>query len=189
MLWAHSAGEICLKFLDESGFCLWSPVSYTYSPIGQQKLLQQTKRRGRRLSTLGLYSVGVSFEYGLKLGSFNRDSYLKLINWQAEKARERLITTGKITVVVQDNHPIHTSLQVRSSVQQWEELGLYLFDLPKYSSQMNLIESEWHQLKTHEISGRIFADEYDLSLAVIHGVEARAQRGQYAAERFLFNSA
>ncbi|WP_250126795.1 hypothetical protein [Chroococcidiopsis sp. CCMEE 29] len=62
LLWAHAAGEICLKFLDESGFCLWSPVSYTYSPVGQQKVLQQTTRRGRRLNILGLYSVGVSFE-------------------------------------------------------------------------------------------------------------------------------
>jgi len=27
LFWAHSAGEIRLKFLDESGFSLWSPVS------------------------------------------------------------------------------------------------------------------------------------------------------------------
>lgn len=66
---------------------------------------------------------------------------------------------------------------------------MYLFQLPKYSSQMNLIESEWHQLKTHELVGRIFEDEYELALAVIDGVETRAQRGKYETERFLFNSA
>ncbi len=44
-------------------------------------------------------------------------------------------------------------------------------------------------LKTHELAGRIFEDEYDLAIAVIDGVEARAQRGEYSAERFLFNSA
>lgn len=43
-------------------------------------MLQQTTRRGRRLSILGLYSIGVGFEYGLKLGSFNRDSSLKLMH-------------------------------------------------------------------------------------------------------------
>lgn len=101
--------EICLKFLDESGFCLWSPVSYTYSRIGQQKVLTQTKKRGRRLSILGLSSLGISFEYGLKLGSFNSDSYLKLMEWQAQQAQLRLATTGQITVIVQDNHPIHLS--------------------------------------------------------------------------------
>lgn len=40
-------------------------------------------------------------------------------------------------------------------------LGLYLFFLPQYSSEMNLIEAQWHQLKTHEIAGRIFDNEYD----------------------------
>jgi len=30
---------------------------------------------------------------------------------------------------------------------------------------MNRIEEEWHQLKTHEIAGRMF--EYDLAIAVI----------------------
>jgi hypothetical protein len=59
---------------------LWSPVSYTYSPVGQQKVYNRRRLRGRRLNILGLYSVGVSFEYGLKLGSFNRDSYLKLMH-------------------------------------------------------------------------------------------------------------
>ena len=175
--------------MDESGFCLWSPVSYTYARIGTQKIFEQTKRRGKRLSILGLQTLNASFEYGLKLGSFNKDSYIKLLDWQAKQAAQRLANTGQITVVVQDNHPIHTSKAAKSRWSQWQEQGLYLFQLPKYSSQMNPIETEWHQLKTHELVGRIFEDEYELALAVIDGVEARAQRGKYDTERFLFNSA
>lgn len=38
-------------------------------------------------------------------------------------------------------------------------------------------------------AGRIFEDEYELAIAVIEEVEARAQQGQYDTERFLFNSA
>lgn len=189
LLWAHSAGEIGLKFLDESGFCLWSPVSYSYARVGTQKVLEQTKRRGRRLNILGLHSVGVSFEYGLKLGSFKGDTYIKLLDWQAKLAAKTLAATGKITVIVQDNHPIHRSQAVVARWPEWQEQGLFFFQLPKYSSQMNLIETEWHQLKTHELAGRIFEDEYDLAVAVIEGVEARAHKGQYATERFLFNSA
>jgi hypothetical protein len=157
--------------------------------VGQQKPLPQTQKRGRRLSILGLYSLGVSFESGLKLGSFNRESYLKLMHWQAQQAARRQAATGMMAVVVQDNHPIHTTQQVCQAKQEWEQQGLYLFQLPKYSSQMNLIEPEWHQLKTHELAGQMFDDEYDLALAVIEGVEARARRGRYASERFLFNSA
>lgn len=177
-----------MKFLDEAGFSQWSPVSYSYAQVGSQKVLEQTKRRGRRLSILGLLWVGISFEYGLKLGSFNQESYLKLMEWQAKEAAERLAMTGQITVIVQDNHPIHTSKRVKEYWCNWQEQGLYLFQLPKYSSQMNLIEAEWHQLKTHELAGRMFEDEYDLALAVITGVEARSQCGQYSTERFRFNS-
>jgi len=178
-----------LKFLDESGFSQWSPVSYSYAQVGSQKVLEQTKKRGRRLSILGLLEKGISFEYGLKLGSFHRESYLKLMKWQAKEAAERLETAGQITVIVQDNHPIHVSQEIKKYWNEWQEKGLYLFQLPKYSSQMNLIETEWHQLKTHELAGRMFEDEYDLALAVIKGVEARAEKGGYRVERFIFNSA
>jgi putative transposase len=40
---AAEEGEINLKYLDESGFCLWSPVSYSYSLKGEQKRMEQKK--------------------------------------------------------------------------------------------------------------------------------------------------
>ena len=67
---AAALGEIELKYLDESGFCMWSPVSYTYFPRGQQKSLEQTRRRGRRLRILGLMQPLISFVYGLVIGAF-----------------------------------------------------------------------------------------------------------------------
>jgi hypothetical protein len=30
-----------------------------------------------------------------------------------------------------------------------------------YSSKMNFVETQWHQIKTHELAGHIFEDEYD----------------------------
>ena len=83
------------------------------------------------------------------------------MNWQADKAAKRLAKTGQITVIVQDNHPIHKSKEVRQHWNRWQEKGLYIFHLPTYSSEMNLIETEWHQVKTHELAGKIFEDEYD----------------------------
>ena len=83
---AAAAGEIELKYLDESGFCMWSPVSYTYFPRGQQKRLEQTRRRGRRLSILGLIQPLISFAYGLVIGSFTSKSYTKMMEQQAQLA-------------------------------------------------------------------------------------------------------
>ena len=63
---AAQMGQIVLKYLDESGFSLWSPVSYSYSRIGEQKRLEQTEKRwGRRISILGLWQPGEHFEYAL----------------------------------------------------------------------------------------------------------------------------
>ncbi len=185
---AQAQGLICLKYLDESGFCLWSPVSYSYVKKGEQKCLEQTRRRGRRLSILALWSPLSSFEYGLALGSFTSESYIKMMDWEAEQAQARLVETGRLTVVVQDNGSLHTSQQVQAKWSQWQDKGLYLFFLPKYCSQMNLIEPEWHQLKAHELAGQMFEDEYDLALAVIKGVEERGKRGGYSTLRFKFNS-
>ena len=64
-------------------------------------------------------------------------TYVKLLAWQAEKAAQLLAETGQITVIVQDNHPIHTSKKAREHWSAWQEKGLFLFQLPKYSSQMN----------------------------------------------------
>ena len=72
---------------------------------------------------------------------------------------------------------------------RWQEHGLYIFFLTLYCSEMNLIECEWHQLKSHEISGQIFDNEYDLALAIISGMNSRSSDGDYAIKRFIFNCA
>lgn len=187
---AALAGDIDLKYLDEAGFCLWSPVSYTYSPIGKQKCLEQSRKRyGSRISILGLWQAGESFEYGLVQGGFKGKSYLKIMDWVAIKAASKLKETGKLTVIVQDNSPIHKSLEVRASWSRWAKQGLLLFFLPPYCSDMNDIETQWHQLKSHEIAGRMFDNEYDLAMTVIRGMKNRSERDNYYSERFIFNSA
>ncbi len=187
---AASEGIIELKYLDEAGFCLWSPVSYSYSQIGQQKLMEQTRKRyGSRISILGLWQVGESFEYGLAQGGFKGKSYIKIMDWVAQKAASLFQETGRLTVIVQDNSPIHKSREVRQHWQRWSEQGLLLFFLPAYCSDMNEIETQWHQLKTHEIAGQIFDNEYDLAMTVIQGMENRSEIGNYQLERFIFNSA
>lgn len=185
---AAAVGEIDLFYLDESGFSLWSPVSYSYFFRGQQKRLEQTNRRGRRLSILGLVQPLVTFVYGLVIGSFTSESYIKMMDEQARFAAQELAKTGRIRVIVQDNGPIHTSTQVQQKWSEWEAQGLYLFFLPKYCSEMNPIESEWHQLKSHELAGQMFEDELDLAYAVMDGLEARSRVEGRTTERFKFQS-
>ena len=176
-----------LKYLDEAGFCLWSPVSYSYVKKGEQKEIKQTKKRGRRVSILGIFSQGESFDYGLKLGSFKNETYIKMLDWQAEKAEKDFQETGKITVIILDNYAVHKSKEVKKHEKKWQKKGLEFFFISAYSPELNLIETEWHQLKTHQLAGRMFEDEYDLAMAVIEGIENRQLKNHCTCERFRFN--
>lgn len=146
---------------------------------------------------MGVWQQEQSFDYILVQGSFNKERYVKVINQIAEKSQQTLQETGRITVIVQDNGSPHTSHLAREHWLQWQAQGLYLFFLPPSSSEMNLYafggakpyEAQWHQLKTHEIAGRIFDNEYDLANAIIEGMENRSQQGGWTLERLTFKSA
>lgn len=186
--WAAGAGEICLKYLDESGFSLWPSPIYTWGKRGKQKRIEQPKKKGKRLNICGLLEVGKSFEYGLALTSFNSESYIKLMDWQASLAQERLEKTGKLTVVVQDQGSIHRSKTTKNNYETWEKQGLFIFLLPSYSPELNLIETEWQRLKEDELAGSTFEDEYDLIKAVIVAIESRQKSRGLKVERFKFPS-
>ena len=179
-------GLIKLKYADESGFCLWSPVSYTYAKKGKQKEIKQSKKRGKRISILGFFEKDKSFDYGLKQGGFKSKNYIKMINWQAEKAEANFKKTGQITVIILDNCKIHKSKEVQKYEEYWRKKGLEFFFISAYSPELNIIEVEWHQIKDHELCGRMFDDEYDLAMAVIAGVEKRQLDKNLIIERFRF---
>jgi putative transposase len=181
---AAATGEIDLKYLDESGFCAWSEPGYTYYFRGKQKCLEQSKRRGRRLSIIGFLQHEISFVYGLVIGGVSRKSYIQMMDLEAVEAA----LTGRIRVIVQDNSPIHRCHEVQKLWSKWESQGLYIFFLPKYCSQMNPIELEWQHLKKDELAGKMFDDELELAYAVIDGVQARGEKGNYSTQRVRFNS-
>ena len=150
--------------------------------------MEQTSRRGKRISILGLLQPLVSFIYGLVVGSFDGDRYIKMMDEQAHQAKQAFELMGRLRVIVQDNGPVHTCNQVKAKWAEWESCGLYVFFLPKYCSELNPIETEWHQLKTHELRGQMFEHELDLADAVMDAIDARTQAAGYQAERFRFPS-
>lgn len=164
-------------------------MSYSYSRIKEQKRLEQVPRRGNRISILGLWQPGEHFDYALAQGGFDGESYIKVMDWVAQKAAITLKQTGRLTVIVQDNGSLHKRDIVQRQWQYWQAQGLFMFFLPPYCSDMNRIEDQWHQLKAHELVGQMFEDEYDLSMAVIKGMQTRSEKGEYSLERFKFKSA
>ncbi len=177
-------GEIRLKYLDESGFSLWSPASYSYIRVGEQKKIRQSKKRGKRLNVLGIYEAGQSFNYAAALGSIKKESLIKILDKEALEAAEVGRQMGAETVIVLDNYSLHKSHQVRAKEKEWSAQGLYLFFLPTYSPELNLIEGEWHQIKSHEIAGRMFEDEYELVQAVKESLRARSEKAGLRLQHF-----
>lgn len=163
-------------------------MSYSWSLVGTQKRQEQTPRHGRRVNIIGVWEPNCSFTYGLVVGSITSATYIRFMDEQANHAQRLLKRTGKITVIAQDNARIHTSQAVQQRITDWQSKGLYLFYLPRYSSELNLIEGEWHQIKAHQIRGRMFEDEYDLAIGVIAGVQARGEATGCKVKRFRFNS-
>jgi len=53
---------------------------------GWAKCLEQTKRRGRRLSITS--STLISFVYGLVIGGVNRKSYIQIMEVEAQEAEK-----------------------------------------------------------------------------------------------------
>ncbi|MGG6297915.1 IS630 family transposase [Leptolyngbya sp. AN02str] len=185
---AAREGHLKLKDLDESGFDCWSPVSYSWSFAGTQKRQEQTPRHGRRVNIIGVWEPHCKFAYGLVVGSITSATYIRFMNAQAKQAQRLLKRTGKMTVIVQDDAPIHTSQAVQQQIREWQKQGLYLFYLPRYSSELNPIEGEWHQVKAHQIRGRMFEDEYELAMGVIAGLQSRGEQTGCQVKRFRFNS-
>lgn len=135
---------------------------------------------------MGVWEPDCSFTYGLVVGSITSATYIRFIDEQAKQAQRLLKRTGKITVIAQDNARIHTSRAVQRRIALWQAKGLYLFYLPRYSSELNPIEGEWHQIKAHQIRGRMFEDEYDLAMAVIASVQSRGETTGCRVNRFGF---
>ena len=175
---AAAAGDIDLLYLDESGCCQWSAVSYSYYFRGEQKRQEQTHKRGRRLSILGLWQPFATFIYGLIFGSMKSENYIAMMDVQARVAQQ----TGRVRVIVQDNGSIHKSKVTQQKWAEWEAYGLYMFFLPAYCSEMNPIEGEWQHLKRDELRGQMFESEAELAYHVVEGVEHRAEVHGHTAQ-------
>lgn len=55
--------------------------------------------------------------------------------------------TVKKTIVILDNSPIHKSKKFMAKIEEWKEKDLWIYFLPPYSPELNLIEILWRRIK------------------------------------------
>lgn len=132
-------GEQDLYYFDEAGFSLTPSVPYGWQPIGER--LEIPSSRSRQLNVLGFLDYqGNGFDPYLVEGGVDADTVIACMDSFCDKL------TRPTTVVI-DNAPVHTSGLFQSMIPGWEQRNLYLWFLPPYSPELNLIEILWKKIK------------------------------------------
>ena len=139
----ETSGYIDLYFGDESHFGLTPNVPYAWQTKENPILLPVAK--GKFLNVVGLMNRKSKLFFEVLESTFNTDKLICFMdNFVAQ--------TVKKTVVILDNSPIHRSNKFKAKIAEWEEQDVYIFFLPPYSPELNLIEILWRRIKYHWLS-------------------------------------
>jgi transposase len=130
--------EIELFYFDESGFCLESSIPYAYQFPGEALELPSSK--SARLNVLGFLSPDMLFHSFVFECSVNSDVVIACFDYLSERITQE-------TWVIIDNAPMHTSDAFEDALAHWEAKGLFVYRLPAYSPELNLIEMLWRFIK------------------------------------------
>jgi transposase len=131
-------GELDLYYLDEAGFCLIPGIPYAWQPIGETLGIQS--QRSQRLNVLGLMTRSNQLETYVSQQSITSEVVIACIDAFFPAVNKR-------TVIVMDQASIHTSDALQDKLEDWQQRQIEIFQLPRYSPQLNLIEILWRFIK------------------------------------------
>lgn len=150
----HRAGEIDLRFFDESGFDLTPSVPYAWQEQGNTIVLPSS--RSSRISVLGLMNIDSQLESYVFNCSITADIAAACIDEFAN-------TITKPTYIILDNAPIHTALLFQDRMEEWESKNIFMKFIPPYSPELNLIEILWNFIKYKWLSLDAYKTLVDLN--------------------------
>ncbi len=174
-----------LKYLDESGFCLCLPPTYTWTSKGRAHQHRVRTRWGSkgRINLIGTLRVEGEakklLEYEMLEGRCRTKEVVDYLNVLATKAEEE----AKPCVVVLDNAPFHRAGVLQAERARWGSQGLRLYYLPAYCPHLNPIEGVWKRLKGFLMPRRFYDTRAELKEAVLSAlrllgaVEVHSQLG------------
>jgi transposase len=131
-------GEIDLRYLDESGFCLTPYMSYAWQEQGS--VLSLPSQRSPRLNVVGLMNRDNQLDAYVFECSINSSVIIACIDEFAQSCTQA-------TVIVMDQASVHTSQDFYNKLEDWQQQNIEIFWLPPYSPELNLIEILWRFMK------------------------------------------
>jgi transposase len=113
-------------------------IPYAWQPEGET--IEIPAGKGQRLNVLGFFNTDNDLTPFCVEGRVTSDLVIGCFDLFCE-------TILRKTVVIMDNAPIHTSQAFQDKIPLWEQKGLFLYFLPGYSPELNLIEILWRFIK------------------------------------------
>ena len=138
LLWLEKQGFTKIYYGDESGFSLVPCIPYGWQEKGNPICIVPVK--GKRLNAFGLFTRNNEIEIYTSEQSINSDLTIAFIDDFCERMQDP-------SIIVLDNATIHHSDMFKQKIEEWEESGLFIFYLPRYSPHLNLIETLWRKIK------------------------------------------
>jgi transposase len=169
-------GEFDLFYFDATGFTLQPCVPYAWQNIGKDGTLGIPSSNSKRINLLGFLNPATHeltcFE---RIGKVNSDIFIDVVDAFCDNIRNPV-------VVVLDNASIHTSKSVEAKIEEWDKRGVTLYNLPRYSPELNTIEIVWRKIKYEWVPNlaytsiealdsaisnivRLFGSEYDVQFS------------------------
>jgi len=131
-------GEIDLRYMDETGFCLTPYLPYAWQEKGEEIKIRTSA--SKRLNAIGFMNRKNDLDVYIFECKINSEVVIACIDKFCENITKK-------TVVVIDNAPTHTSNIFYEKIEEWKQKNLEFFFLPTYSPQLNLIEILWRFIK------------------------------------------
>lgn len=91
------------------------------------------------------------------------------------------------TVIVLDNASIHTAGIIKARLQVWQERGLFIFYLPRYSPHLNIAEVLWRKLKYEWLSPLDYVSKENLFYTVRQALSAVGTSLRIGFSRFNYS--
>lgn len=139
---AEETGEFEIRYGDEAGFALGTVVPYAWQPVGKTTIELPDKDDSPRLNAFGIFSRENELYPVVFEGTLTSEIVIACID-------EYSLRLTKLTLLVIDGASIHTSEEFERRLEVWEERGLFIYLLPAYSPELNLIEILWRMIKYH----------------------------------------
>jgi transposase len=130
--------QIDLYNADEVAVCLEPCVPYGWQFGDEQVAMPSSQGRGvncfallMRKNRAVIKTTGESITAGFIFEQFEQ-------LWLALR---------RLTVVVVDKAGVHRARVIKERIEVWQQRGLFLFYLPRYSPHLNIVETLWRKLK------------------------------------------